>query len=86
MARSEEVARAVVAAMVELGAELRGAAGLDETILIDSGKYVARSYRAGGFLAMWLIEPGVVQFYDAQGNLVRTLSVRAGGAPRRAAA
>jgi hypothetical protein len=37
-------------------------------------------------LAMWLIEPGIVQFYDAHGNLLRTVSLKREIIERRAAA
>jgi hypothetical protein len=48
---------------------------LDETILIDDGRCSARSYRINDCMAMWLIDIGIVQFYDADGNMLRTVNV-----------
>ena len=36
---------------------------------------MARSYRLRGYMAMWLVEVGIVQFYDAQGNMLETLNL-----------
>ena len=48
---------------------------LDERMLIDDGRYFARSYRVDNLLAMWLIDVGIVQFYDAEGNMLRTVNL-----------
>jgi hypothetical protein len=48
---------------------------LEETILIDGGKCAARSYRLDGLMAMWLIEVGILQFYDADGAMLRTINL-----------
>lgn len=61
-------------------------ADLDERILLDSGQYMARSYRVEGFLAMWLIDVGLLQFYDADGNMLRTVNLFEEIAPLRIAA
>jgi len=82
----EEVARLVAGVLAELGSDVQNMLDLNESILIDSGRYVARSYRTDGFLAMWLIDAGIVQFYDPHGNLLRTLSLRRATIERRAAA
>jgi hypothetical protein len=47
----------------------------DETILIDQGRYVARSYRTPGYLAMWLVEAGIVQFYSSTGDMLATVNL-----------
>jgi len=59
---------------------------LDETILIDDGRYSARTYKADGYMAMWLLEIGVVQFYDDQGNMLRTVNLLEELEPLRVAA
>ena len=59
---------------------------LKETILIDDGRYVARTYRAGGLMAMWLIDVGIVQFYDEDGNMLRTINLLRELEPQRMAA
>jgi len=48
---------------------------IDETILIDQGRYVARSYRTKGYMAMWLVDVGIVQFYDALGHMLATVNL-----------
>ncbi len=70
-----EVRRLVLQALEELGAPVPGLADLEETILIDDGTYTARSYRVQDYMAMWLIEVGLVQFYDADGNMLRTINL-----------
>lgn len=44
---------------------------LSETVRIEDGRCLARSYRVDQYLAMWLIDVGILQFYDEQGNMVR---------------
>ncbi len=46
-----------------------------ETILIRDGQYRGRSYRLAGWMALWLVESGLVQFFDAEGDLVRVAEV-----------
>ena len=48
---------------------------LEETIVIDDGRYSARTYEADGYMAMWLLEIGIVQFYDPDGNMLRTVNL-----------
>ena len=43
---------------------------IDETILIDDGSYAARTYKVDDYMAMWLVGVGIVQFYDAEGNML----------------
>jgi hypothetical protein len=59
---------------------------IDETILIDQGRYVARSYRAAGYLAMWLVAVGIVQFYDSRGRMLGTINLFESLRPKRLAA
>ena len=82
----EEVRELVVRSFEEFGVTPLGTSALKETILIDAGCYVARSYRAGGYLAMWLVGVGIVQFYDADGNLLRTVNLLRELEPQRMAA
>jgi hypothetical protein len=48
---------------------------IDEMIVIDHGRYVARSYRVAGCLAMWLVSVGIVQFYDRCGEMLATINL-----------
>ncbi len=59
---------------------------IDETILIDQGRYVARSYRTEGYLAMWLVPVGIVQFYDDLGRMLATVNLHESLRPQRMAA
>ena len=58
---------------------------IDETILIDQGQYVARSYRMEGYMAMWLVSVGLVQFYDDEGRMLATISLFKSLRPQRMA-
>ncbi len=59
---------------------------LDERLMLDDGRYVARSYRVDEYMAMWMIDVGLVQFYDAEGNMLRTVNVFEEIEPQRMAA
>ena len=68
----------VVLGMFErFGASPQNLFDLEETIRIDRGKCVARSYRVEGLMAMWLMGIGLVQFYDDDGNMLATLNLLA---------
>ena len=59
---------------------------LNETLLLHDGHYVARSYRAGELMAMWFVDNGFIQFYDAEGNMLRTIHLHQEIIERRMAA
>ncbi len=61
-------------------------AELIETPMIDDGRCIARSYRVSTFLAMWLIDVGILQFYDQNGRMLRRANLFAEVEPRAAAA
>ena len=82
----QEVRELVVRTFQLLDVDVDGPWDIDETILIDDGRYSARSYKAYGHLAMWLIDVGIVQFYDAAGNMLRTVNLFEELAPQRMAA
>ena len=67
----------------DLGAAIHAWFDLDESILIDGGRYVARSYRGDDYLAMWLVEIGIVQFYDAEGEMLCTVNLLESLEPER---
>ena len=48
---------------------------LDERIMLDRGRYMARSYSIEGFMAMWLIDVGLLQFYTDEGAMLRTVNL-----------
>ena len=55
----ENVRQLVVRTFEDFGARARTPWDLKETILIDEGKCMARSYRLYGYMAMWLVESTV---------------------------
>ncbi len=59
---------------------------IEETILIDQSRYVARSYRAEGYLAMWLVAVGLVQFYNQNGRMLASINLFESLRPQRLAA
>jgi hypothetical protein len=84
--RPTEVLSAVVGMFERCGATPQCLFDLEEKILIDRRKYVARTYRVDGLMAMWLIDIGIVQFYDADGNMLATINLLREAVPRRMAA
>jgi len=81
-----DVREMVIRLLVELGADHEDAADLQENIRIDRGRCVARCYRATEMFAMWLIDCGVVQFYNADGEMLHTVNLFNELQPQRAAA
>ena len=81
-----EVRELVVRTFQDLDVDVRDSFDLDETILIDDGRYTARSYKVEGFMAMWLVEIGIVQFYDAEGSMLCTVNLFEELEPHRMAA
>ena len=71
---------------VDLGAETEDAIDLQENIRIDRGRCVARCYRVTEMFAMWLIDCGVVQFYNADGEMLHTVNLFNDLQPQRVAA
>jgi hypothetical protein len=82
----DDIREIVKQVFVRLGTEPASLLDLDETLLVDQGRCAARSYAVGGLMAMWLVEVGLVQFYDAEGNMLRTVSLLDQPEPRRRAA
>jgi hypothetical protein len=73
--QSDAVRRLVIKTFVDLGTEHSALWDLEETVSIDEGRVVARSYLLDRLFAMWLIEVGIIQFYDCEGNMLRTVSL-----------
>ena len=82
----DDIRQIVSQVFVGLGADPTGRPDLTEMVLIDQGRCAARSYAMDGLMAMWLVEVGLVQFYDADGNMLRTLSLLDRPESRRRAA
>ncbi len=50
---------------------------LEQRVRVEAGKVVAYCYRAENLFAMWMVQIGLVQFYDGQGNLLQLLDLTA---------
>ena len=81
-----EVRELVVQIFQHLDVDVDGPWDIDETILINDGRYSARTYKTCGQMAMWLVDIGVLQFYDEAGNMLRTVNLLDELAPQRMAA
>ncbi len=81
-----EVRAIVRRIFLELGVGEAALGDLAETVLIDEGKIRARSYRVEQLMAMWMVDVGILQFYDEEGNMLRRANLLMELAPRRMAA
>jgi hypothetical protein len=81
-----EVRQLVLRTFQDFGVAVFSPADLDEMILVDDGRYAARTYKSDGYMAMWLLEIGIVQFYDADGNMLLTVNLLEELEPQRMAA
>ena len=81
-----EVRRLVLGIFRKLGIPPRQLFELEENVLIHEGGYFARSYRLDGLMAMWLVDVGIVQFYDSEGHMLRTVNLFEELTPLREAA
>ena len=71
---------------LNLGVAEDEVADVQENIRIDRGRCVARCYRVADMFAMWMIDVGVLQFYDADGEMLATVNLFTELQPQRAAA
>lgn len=83
---ASEVREFVVAAFSRLSRREVEPSGLIELILIREGVYRGRSYRWGNWMANWLIDAHLVQFYNPRGDMVRTIDLREAEDKQRKAA
>lgn len=81
-----EVRELVLQTFQDFGVPIFSTLELDETILVDDGRYAARSYKVDGYMAMWLLDIGIVQFYDVEGNMLLTVNLLEEFEPQRMAA
>ena len=59
---------------------------LQEHVRVEDGKIVAYCYEAANLFAMWMVQVGLVQFYDDRGTMLQTLDLKSTTAERRQAA
>ncbi len=82
----DQIRRLVLRVFGELGLSAAELSEMNETLFVNNRRYLARSYRAGGLMAMWLIDLGVLQFYAADGQMLRTINLFHEMEPQRVAA
>jgi hypothetical protein len=82
----DQIRALVYCTLQRLGAVIFTGAQVEETLLVRDGRCVARSYRTGDHFAMWLVELGLLQFYNAEGDMVLVLNLLEEAASERRAA
>ena len=82
---ADQVRQLVRKVLAQLGATPQELAALEEHLLVEQGRCRARSYRTPRLWATWLLDVELIQFYDQQGRMLRTISLRPPAPARRAA-
>ncbi len=82
----EQIRQLVARTFEEFGVAVGDCRELNETLLVEGRRFVARSYRTKNLMAMWLLNAGLVQFYDADGKMLRTVNLFKKLRPRSVAA
>lgn len=70
-----EVKQLVSRTFLDLGASPPSLFSLKETMFLENGTCMGRAYQAGPLRAVWWIDEGIVQFYDSEGTLLRTVNL-----------
>lgn len=82
----DTVREAVIEQFTRQCVAFRAEPRLSERVRTERGRTVARSYQGGTLMAMWMVDIGLLQFYDGAGNMLQTWSLLAAPAPHRKAA
>ena len=72
---SRQVKQLVVRTFLELGLAQPSLFGLKETMFVDGGRCLARSYRVETLQAVWDIDEGIIRFVDSAGHVLRTVNL-----------
>jgi hypothetical protein len=81
-----DIRNIVLRTFQEIGATVHSVADIRETILVDGGSCMARTYLVGSYKAVWLLEEGTLQFTDGDGRLLRVVNLYEEMPPVRLAA
>lgn len=73
--QTQQVRELVGQTLAEFGVSPEQLEHCKDTILIQDGHYCGRSFRVDGYLAMWMVEIGLLQFYDRDGALLKTITL-----------
>jgi hypothetical protein len=84
--RPGHVRRLVLGVFRSLGEATPSVFDVEESVMIDRGQCLGRKYRADRFTAVWLIDVGLIRFYDCRGKMLRTINLFEKLAPQRMAA
>jgi hypothetical protein len=71
---ADSIRELVLATLRDLGATDGELAQITDTLLIREGRYYGRSFRTEQHMAMWMA--GLVQFYGADGEMLRTILLK----------
>jgi hypothetical protein len=71
----DAVRKTVYKVFSELGLSHTVLAGAEESLLVSDGRYHARTYQAGDYMAMWMIDVRLIQFYGPNGEMLRTIDL-----------
>jgi hypothetical protein len=69
----DEVKQLVSRTFSDMGA--RDVFSLRETLFLENGRCLAVAYRADALSAVWCWTDGIIEFRNAEGKVVRTLSL-----------
>ncbi|QGJ70446.1 Hypothetical protein PBC10988_21430 [Planctomycetales bacterium 10988] len=50
---------------------------MQDTLLIQDGRFTGRTFRAGNLMAMFMVDIGLIQVYAEHGELLKTYSTHA---------
>ena len=73
--RRREMQQIVARTFLDLGVQPRAIFELKETALVDGGTCMARCFRVEDLKAVWCVDDEIVNFFDAQGHLLRTVNL-----------
>jgi hypothetical protein len=83
---ADEVRQLVRSYFRQLGVNAEDVTKMEETTRVDRGRIVSHSYRAAELFSMWLVEVGILQFYDRDGEMLMTVNLFERLEPKRMAA
>jgi hypothetical protein len=84
--RAAQVRQLVFDVLRSLGEATSSLFELEETVMIHEGRCLGRKYRTPRLTAVWLLDAGLVRFYDRRGKVLRTINLFEELAPLRMAA
>ncbi len=84
--RPNEVRQLVIEIFRSLGSPTKDLFELHETVMIQGGRCLGRKYRTRQLNAVWLIDAGLIRFYDHRRRVLRTVNLFEELAPVRMAA